>query len=146
MIPSTESIKPLTLKDDVIYIGDVIGFKTTRQHNEFFDPQLNEYVQLLVLSMCSFVKLYSDATIVITDVFRTRLEAIELYKNEPSKQPVVSKHEVWKAVDIRVWNLPSNVIEAILLYYVQSNLTKIGGLLIKHTVQGNANHIHIQVA
>jgi len=129
--------------DKSLFIPEVLGWKTENEYKEFFDSRLSKELRILVLSIASVIRLYEkDKELIITEVYRTLEERHRLYPEGHRLHNVVGAHELWKAIDLRVWNLDPDTVEGVLRYYETSEFDF---FLIYHKIRKGVNHFHIQM-
>ena len=122
----------------------MLAFKTDRQKKDWEDGFLDGRLALAVWALVGVAASFGK-DLTLTDIWRSRTEAVNLNKLQGLPPERMSPHEAWRAVDIRVADFDrleiakmSSVIRGGLHY---------GG---PHAVwydaaHGTAPHVHLQV-
>jgi hypothetical protein len=77
-----------------------------------------------------------DCGLVITEVYRSQIQQEKIYGKSTRRK---SKHQVWKAIDLRSWNLSKGCKSRVL-----RKLRQAGFIAYIHKVKGGVNHIHVE--
>lgn len=109
-----------------------LEFKTEDEKIEFIELEKknNKLHKAIVNASCG------DCRLVVTEVFRTQKQQEAIYGKSTRRK---SKHQFWKAVDLRSWNL-SKVCKGRVL----RKLRQAGFTAYIHKVKGGVNHIHVE--
>jgi ATP-dependent exoDNAse (exonuclease V) beta subunit len=124
-------------------------FKTPRIEEEYSKlKEKNEPMRELLVSLDAFTRAKYSKEIVLTHLFRTDQEQIQLYSaTDANKRPARSPHQDWKAVDIRSKTFTKEEQDdmcSMLNTNFKNNKTgKVTAFV--HTIAGGAEHFHIQV-
>jgi hypothetical protein len=125
-----------------------VKFKTKRIEDEYAELDVhNPELKGLLVMLDTYSRAKFSKEIVLTHLFRTEQEQIDLYKaTEVSKRPAKSPHQTWEAVDLRSKTFTKEE-QNDMCKMLNETFTNPRGktTAFVHTIAGGAEHFHIQV-
>lgn len=134
---------------------DILKFKQDDKHNLQIEFEKIDFrLRFIVMAWVGEMQYKFNYTPIITEIFRTQEEQEYIYKvlaTEEEKQryainPVISTHQVWRAVDLRTNDMNEEMIEFTRAYfnYVHYDIGRNIRTLVYHNM-GAGIHCHLQV-
>lgn len=121
-----------------------LRFKTKRQEDEWASGMLDGRLELAIWALVGFVAQW-EKHVTITDIWRSRSEAVNLNKLQKLPEGRVSPHEVWRAVDIRSADF-TPVELAAMSKIIREGINYGGPRPVWYdAAHGTAAHVHLQV-